>query len=304
MPHSRSAPVYPMRVVSRRTGLSADLIRAWEKRYQAITPDRTDGNARRYSHAEIQRLELLRDVVALGHTISDVAALPNETLAALLSEEAPSAQDTATEETLAAYVAAIEAWDLRESQSILSRAASLRPPDALALEVLSPILRAVGDGWEQGRLSVTQEHAASAQVRGLLATLLQTIAVDRGAPKLLVAAPEGHEHELGGLMAAVLGAQVGVAPVYLGGNVPLHELESTLQRTGAEVVLLAVSRAIDGAEVTRLRAAVEVLTRHASVWVGCPPGHALEALAELARVRVLTSLPAFQTAALHLARRP
>ena len=277
-----------MRVVSRRTGLSADLIRAWEKRYQAITPDRTDGNARRYSHAEIQRLELLRDVVALGHTISDVAALPNETLAALLSEEAPSAQDTATEETLAAYVAAIEAWDLRESQSILSRAASLRPPDALALEVLSPILRAVGDGWEQGRLSVTQEHAASAQVRGLLATLLQTIAVDRGAPKLLVAAPEGHEHELGGLMAAVLGAQVGVAPVYLGGNVPLHELESTLQRTGAEVVLLAVSRAIDGAEVTRLRAAVEVLTR----------------LAELARVRVLTSLPAFQTAALHLARRP
>ncbi|MBK7153184.1 MAG: hypothetical protein IPH72_15665 [Sandaracinaceae bacterium] len=70
------------------------------------------------------------------------------------------------------------------------------------------------------------------------------------------------------------------------------------------MVLLAVSRAIDGAEVTRLRAAVEVLTRHASVWVGCPPGHALEALAELARVRVLTSLPAFQTAALHLARRP
>ena len=120
-----------MRVVSRRTGLSADLIRAWEKRYQAITPDRTDGNARRYSHAEIQRLELLRDVVALGHTISDVAALPNETLAALLSEEAPSAQDTATEETLAAYVAAIEAWDLRESQSILSRAASLTSDNSL-----------------------------------------------------------------------------------------------------------------------------------------------------------------------------
>lgn len=302
--HSRSAPVYPMRVVSRRTGLSADLIRAWEKRYQAITPDRTDGNARRYSHAEIQRLELLRDVVALGHTIGDVASLPNETLAALVSEEAPSTQDTATEETLTAYVAAIDAWDLRESQAILSRAAALRPPDALALEVLSPILRAIGDGWAQGRLTVTQEHAASAQVRGLLATLLQTISVDRGAPKLLVAAPEGHDHELGGLMAAVLGAQVGVAPVYLGGNVPLAELESTLLRTGAEVVLLAISREVTPAELAALRGAVEILTKHASVWIGCSPGQAIETLGELARVRVLTSLPAFQTAALHLARRP
>ncbi|MEZ4325491.1 MAG: MerR family transcriptional regulator [Polyangiales bacterium] len=293
-----------MRVVSRRTGLSADLIRAWEKRYQAITPDRTEGNARRYSQAEIQRLELLRDVVALGHTISDVASLPNETLSALLSEVAISAQDTATEETLAAYVAAIEAWDLRESQAILARAAALRPPDALALEVLSPILRAIGDGWEQGRLSVTQEHAASAQVRGLLATLLQTIAVDRGAPKLLIAAPEGHEHELGGLIAAVLGAQVGVAPIYLGANVPLRELEATLRRTGAEVVLLAVSRAIDDAELQRLRAAVASLTEHATVWLGCTPGHAVEGLASLPRVRVLASLPAFQTAALHLGRRP
>ncbi|MCA9533507.1 MAG: MerR family transcriptional regulator [Myxococcales bacterium] len=292
-----------MRVVSRRTGLSADLIRAWEKRYQAISPDRTDGNARRYSQAEIQRLELLRDVVARGHAISDMAKLPNETLAALLAEELPSAADTATEETLMAYVAAIEAWDLRESQAILSRAAALRPPDALALEVLSPILRAVGDSWQRGRLSVSQEHAASAQVRGLLATLLQTISVDRGAPKLLIAAPEGHEHELGGLIAAVLGAQVGVAPVYLGANVPLAELESTLVRTGAEVVLLAVSRAIDDAELAALRTAVTQLTAHCAVWIGCPAGHALEALGALDRVRVLTSLPAFQTAALHLGRK-
>lgn len=299
---SPSAPVYPMRVVSRRTGLSADLIRAWEKRYQAISPDRTDGNARRYSQLEIQRLELLRDVIAQGHSIGDIAQLPNETLANLLAEQPPSAQDTATDETLSAYVAAIEAWDLRESQAILSRAATLRPPDALALEVLAPILRAIGDSWERGRLSVTQEHAASAQVRGLLATLLQTIAVERGAPKVLIAAPEGHEHELGGLIAAVLGAQVGVAPVYLGANVPLDELESTLARTGAGVVLLAVSRTVNDLELSRLRRAIEVLARRAEVWVGCAPGHALESVTDMPRVRVLTSLRAFQTAAHHLAR--
>ncbi|MBK7153185.1 MAG: MerR family transcriptional regulator [Sandaracinaceae bacterium] len=165
-----------------------------------MTPDRTDGNARRYSHAEIQRLELLRDVVALGHTISDVAALPNETLSALLSEEAPSAQDTATEETLAAYVAAIEAWDLRESQSILSRAASLRPPDALASRCC-PHLAGGGRRLWGRRLSVTQEHAASAQVRGLLPPCCRPLQWTAG-PEAAGGGPEGHEHELGGLMAS------------------------------------------------------------------------------------------------------
>jgi methanogenic corrinoid protein MtbC1 len=291
-----------MRVVARRTGLSADLIRAWEKRYQAISPHRTDGNARRYSQLEIQRLELLRDVVAQGHSIGDVARLPNDALTRLLESQPNGPQPSAVDETLTAYVAAIEAWDLREAQAILLRAAALRPPDALALDVLSPILSAIGDKWQRGKLSVSQEHAASAQVRGLLATLLQTIAVDRGAPKLLVAAPEGHEHELGGLIAAVLGAQAGLAPIYLGANVPLDELESTLARTDAGVVLLAVSRSVDRAELARIRDVIQVLTERVDVWVGCPPEHGLESVAELPRVRVLTSLPAFHTAALHLAR--
>ena len=80
-------PVFPMRVVTRMTGLSADVVRAWERRYGAIEPGRTDGNARRYSHADIARLTRLRDAVSQGHSIGEVSRLSNEALDALADRQ-------------------------------------------------------------------------------------------------------------------------------------------------------------------------------------------------------------------------
>ncbi len=293
---------YPMRVVARRTGLSADVIRAWEKRYQAITPLRTEGNARRYPQDQIERLELLRDVVSIGHSIGDIARLPAEALRALLAEEREQSNEPTPKDTVDEYLVAVQRWDLRTAQDHLTRAASLQPADTLILNMLSPAMAEIGERWRQGGLSISQEHAASAQVRGLLSTLLQTIHVDRGAPKLVVGAPEGHEHEIGALMASVLAAQVGVNPVYLGANVPLQDMEASLRETRARAVLFAVSRDLEADELIPLSEAIQYLAEGGTVWIGCPPGHALSALKATAGVSVFHSLSELQTAASHLAR--
>jgi methanogenic corrinoid protein MtbC1 len=82
-----SVPKFPMRVVVRRTGLNPSLLRAWERRYAAVGPGRSDGGQRLYSEADIHRLALLRALVDAGHNIGQVAALPEEELRVLLSPE-------------------------------------------------------------------------------------------------------------------------------------------------------------------------------------------------------------------------
>src|SRR5688500_13294428 len=86
-PNSAAEPRHPIQVVARRTGLSADVIRAWEKRHAVVTPARTDSGRRLYTDADIERLRLIARVTLTGRTVAQAAALPAEELVALVREE-------------------------------------------------------------------------------------------------------------------------------------------------------------------------------------------------------------------------
>src|SRR5437868_6208611 len=85
-----AAATHPIQVVTRRTGLSADVIRVWEKRYGAVVPVRSATGRRFYSDADIERLRLLAQVTLGGRTVGQVAALSNEALTALATPAAPA----------------------------------------------------------------------------------------------------------------------------------------------------------------------------------------------------------------------
>jgi DNA-binding transcriptional MerR regulator len=78
---------HPIQVVVRRTGLTADVLRAWEKRYGVIEPGRSEGGRRLYSDRDIERLRLLRRATGAGRRISQIAGLATEELAALVKED-------------------------------------------------------------------------------------------------------------------------------------------------------------------------------------------------------------------------
>src|SRR3954469_3779400 len=84
---SSSEPRHPIGVVARRTGLKPDLIRAWERRYGAVEPGRSETRRRFYSDDDIERLLLLRRAVNPGRGISQVASLSNAELGALIDAE-------------------------------------------------------------------------------------------------------------------------------------------------------------------------------------------------------------------------
>jgi MerR family transcriptional regulator, light-induced transcriptional regulator len=71
--------------VARYVGVSTHALRAWERRYGTVSPERTPGGSRRYDAAQIERLKTLKQLTDYGHSIGEVARLSREDLQGLLS---------------------------------------------------------------------------------------------------------------------------------------------------------------------------------------------------------------------------
>lgn len=268
-----------MRVVSRMTGLTAHTIRVWERRYQAITPQRTEGNTRRYSAADVRRLSLLRQATSRGYQISDMAQLPEDELIDLVAEksqlaaEAGGGDDELFERLNRDYLLAVERFDVGRSAEILARAAGLLDRDSFVFRVVLPILRETGDRWYREEFSVSHEHLVTAQVRGLLDSLLRLSPVPPGAPSMVIATPAGHLHEFGALVGALLAASRGLGPVYLGPDIPTADLAVALREGRADVLLLGVLRDMSSDELATFDHDLVALGATAEVWVGTSADH-------------------------------
>ena len=149
-------PRHPIRVVSRRTGLTPALLRAWEKRYGVVTPSRTEGGQRLYSDKDVHRLSLLHRVVEEGRSISQVAPLSVEELEALVQEDQaervvpPTPQpleNVSVGGILEEAERAVKAMDPRTLERVLTRGAMALPVPTLIDDVLLPLLSGIGEEW-------------------------------------------------------------------------------------------------------------------------------------------------------------
>jgi len=242
---------YPIKVVSQITGLSVHVIRAWEKRYNVVEPDRTDTNRRLYSEEDIEKLKLLNDALHLGHHIGGIANLSLLELKMLLPKEARSPIDNkngldsinlevTVEETLAVCLEAIKNYDAKKLESILLSASSKLTQPILIEQLIIPLVYKVGDLWHSGEIRVANEHLASSVIRGFLYNLLESYSLNESAPVMVTATPRGQEHELGALIAGVVAASSGWRVVYLGTNLPAEEISAVVSHLNARVVALSI----------------------------------------------------------------
>jgi DNA-binding transcriptional MerR regulator/methylmalonyl-CoA mutase cobalamin-binding subunit len=251
---SASSPRHPIGVVARRTGLKPDLIRAWERRYGAVAPGRTDTRRRFYSDEDIERLLLLRRVVNTGRGISQVANLSNAELEALIATEpappayAPSGPapigdelDEVAETFLGRCIAAAQRLDVREMELELDRASVLFSRTHLIERVLVPLMRRIGELWHQGALRPIHEHMASAVVRSFLGGMQGAYHPEVSAPHLVVTTPARQRHELGALLAAATAAGEGWQVTYLGPDLPPEEIAAAALQKGARAVALSIT---------------------------------------------------------------
>ncbi len=240
-------PVYPVRIVLRRTGLTAELLRAWERRYAVVHPGRTQGGQRLYSEADVDRLLLLKRATVYGHSIGRVAQLTNEEVAGLL-ETAPQFAVTKPTDVASDYSASIRqrglealGWmDGGTLDALLRQAAVRLGPVAFAEQLVVPLVREIGDLWHQGKLRIVQEHLATATIRHVMSNLLAFTVTAPTAPVFIAATTSGQHHEIGALLAAAIAAGEGWRAIYLGTDLPAEEIAIAADRLRARAVGISI----------------------------------------------------------------
>jgi DNA-binding transcriptional MerR regulator/methylmalonyl-CoA mutase cobalamin-binding subunit len=266
----QSEPVYSLGAVVRLTGLSAHAIRAWERRYGAVRPRRSPGGTRRFSEEDVARLLRLRAATEAGHRIGDLAALDDEALERLVARAATAAPAAPAAPGLEPLLAALDRLDASGLERELAVQFAALGPGAFARLVAAPLLREVGDRWEDGRSSIASEHLATALVRSLLGAALRAPARRDGAPRLLFATPGDERHELGLLVAAIAALGAGADVTYLGPDLPAEEVAEAARRIGAAAVALSAVALAAGPVRHYLDELRRRLPGSVSVWVGGP----------------------------------
>lgn len=300
-PSVRPHDLLPMRLVSARTGLSPDVLRAWERRYGVITPTRSPGGQRWYTEADVARLRLLARAVEAGRNIASVAPLSDDALAQLVraEEAARLARQTphafAAQPFLAEAMAAVESLDSAALETTLRQATLRLSTDELLDGVIAPLVRSTGDAWHGGTLTPAHEHLATSAVRRLLGWLCDQYAPSSDAPTLLVTTPAGQWHELGAALAAAAAAAVGWRVVYLGPNLPASVIaNASIQSKATTVALSLVFPEDDGAMDGELRALRAQLPATMRIVVGGSGASAYRPSLEAIGATVVTDLPSLR----------
>jgi DNA-binding transcriptional MerR regulator/methylmalonyl-CoA mutase cobalamin-binding subunit len=240
---------HTIKTVSRRTGLSAHVIRVWERRYGAVQPQRTGTNRRLYSEDEVQRLELLHRATEAGHSISQAAKLPTEKLREILLQpvtktpvpvlngSTPTSPETAL---IAQCLAAVKRLDAAELDGALERGLIQFGQMGFLNRLAAPLSQQVGELWCTGELTAAHEHFLSAALRTLLGQAVRQFAHLDMAPAIVVATPAGQLHELGAVMVAAAAANLGWRVTYLGASLPAAEIAGAAIQNQVRVVALSL----------------------------------------------------------------
>lgn len=261
---------HPMRVVTRRTGLSADLLRAWERRHEVVAPVRSPGGRRLYSDGDIERLRLLYRATLAGRSIGQVAALPDEQLAALVRADAVADRsDPGTAPTtngvpsiplatdfLGECLHAVGQLDVFALDATLRRALVLLSAEAFLDAVVVPLLARL----RAPALRPVHRHLALPVLRRAIDRVTETATSPLAEPDAVVTTPGGPEHELGALLAAAAAAAEGWRVTYLGAGLPAEAIAEVAAHTGARAVVLSPAHPAGGVgsahELRRLAALV------------------------------------------------
>lgn len=273
-------PGFQIGFVSLQTGLSTHVIRAWERRYKAVEPHRSASGRRLFTEADIDRLVLLKQAVARGHSISTIAGRDRETLAALagFSAESGEAKPAATahphavssRDTIAACLEAIARLDGYTVHRKLNQAAVTANRQALLENVIVPLMEAVGQQWSQGSGRIVYGHFAAGIVHAQLVGMLAQQAGGRPEkPRLLIATPTGQCCYLGALAVALFAQDHGWQPIFIGSDLPAEEIAAAHALAAPQMIALSITcRVNDDFMQAELRRLFDFLAGQCPIVIG------------------------------------
>ena len=260
--NSSSAPKghYSIQLASKISGVGVHTIRAWEKRYQAVVPQRNTSGRREYNDKDIERLSLLSELCTLGHSIGKIANLSTEDLKVQLQKLGKQSEGTGAlsdlknlkgtkhlsagpvnvNDSLKNLFSSLEDYKIDTISEEFNRLKLVLNPRELAMKVIAPLLEQLSAGVAQNKFNISQEHALSALIKFHTGHILfRGNNLKSARPyTVLLCTPEGSFNEFGILLSALLCSFYNLPFYYLGPNLPADSLLDSYRSLNANLVLL------------------------------------------------------------------
>lgn len=265
--------MYTVKQVASLTGVAEATLRVWERRYDVVRPSRTPAGYRLYDDAQVAALREMAALVEAGVPASRAAeavrGLAGTRVAAGASVNGSGAREPSSElPGEDALVSAAESLEPANLADVMGRAFSGGPFEEVADRWILPQLTRIGEAWESGRLSVAQEHFASAGLMRAISAVFDAAPTAPTGPTVLVGLPPGDRHQIALFTFATCLKRRGVNVVYLGADIPVDEWVRAADGRGARGAVIGVTgeRFVERAQtvVDQLAAVTPPL----SVWVG------------------------------------
>ncbi len=232
--------IYPIRQVSEETGVNSITLRAWERRYGFIKPKRTEKGHRLYTRADIEQVKRVVEMLEQGSSLTGVKAALAGASAGADTENKEDNRDV-WQGYLKRMQEAISGFDEGQLEAAYGEAMSLYPVQVVMTRILLPLLRQLGQRWQEGRGMVAEEHFFGVYLRNKLGARLHHGHNPARGPKLVAACVPGEYHDFGLLLFSLVARERGFRLVLLGANTPLEDLPEVVARTGAKGIVLSAS---------------------------------------------------------------
>jgi MerR family transcriptional regulator, light-induced transcriptional regulator len=229
--------------LARRTGVSPELLRAWERRYGLLRPTRSQGGFRLYTAADEARIHRMRDYLARGLAAAEAARLAVDGEAVAVPPEVetttapspPPLQAAARELTVA-----LDRFQEEQAHAVLDRLLAAYRLETILRDLLIPYLHDLGERWARGEVSVAQEHFAANLLRGRLLGLARGWGQGHGPAAVLACLP-GEQHDLGLLAFGITLQRQGWRIIYLGPDTPIATIHHAVGSIAPDLVVLTAT---------------------------------------------------------------
>jgi DNA-binding transcriptional MerR regulator len=242
-------PTYNLRAVVQETGLKADTLRAWERRYGLPVPKRSEGGHRLYSRRDIEILKWLVARIAEGLSISravelwrNLQAEGEDPVADLLLSPLGQSQPTvdsgsSLDELREAWLKACLSFNERTAKSVIAQAFAIFPVEMVAHQILRKARYETGEKWFSGEVTVQQEHFISQLTLNRLGALLVGTPAPTRSEKIITACPPGEEHTISLVLLTLGLRRRGFQVYYFGGDTPVNQIEALIETIKPNLVI-------------------------------------------------------------------
>jgi methanogenic corrinoid protein MtbC1 len=266
---------YSIRVVARMTGIPADTLRMWERRYGFPKPSRSANGVRAYGPEDVDKLGLIVRALAAGHRPGQVVPMPQDELERVVAETAdPGAvplpvSGASAPSSLQSVVEALRRSDVLSVHRSIRQAAASLGARAFLTEFAHPLSVRVGELWHEGQIDVRHEHLVTDALTTQIRVLLSTYEDLRGSPSFLLASLPEEQHYLGIQMTALFLSLEGARVHLLGTAAPADQIVRAARDLEVDAVGLSIVRPIGPSELDGTIAwMLDELPRRVELWLG------------------------------------